>query len=91
MDERLEVTGPYSVSSTEGFVVEVQSGGVLYRDASGEASIEFEYLGKPPGMLLYKPTQENKRAKDMDQARIDSIMSRVVRALQHLGWYVELW
>jgi hypothetical protein len=87
MHGTFEKTGEYSVSSTEGFVVEMQRyGGVLYRDADGEVLIGTSWWGAPPGVQLHPITLS---AKGLSQARIDLIMPRVVGALQYLGWHVE--
>jgi hypothetical protein len=85
MVERLEKTGTYSVSSSEGFVVEQRRFGVLYRDATGEAIIGFSWL--MTGISLHPATLS---AKGLDRARIDLIIPRAVRALEYLGWHVEL-
>ena len=87
MDAKLEKTGTYSVSSTDGFVVEQQHFGILYRDAGGEALIGFSWHGKPSGITLHPSTL---KALGLDQARIDVIIPRAVCALEYLGWHVEL-
>ena len=87
MDEKLEKTGTYSVSSTDGFVVELQQFGVLYHDASGESVIGYSWLGRPSGITLHPGTLS---AHGLDQARIDLIIPRAVRALESVGWHVEL-
>jgi hypothetical protein len=88
MDEKLEKTGEHGVRSTEGFAVEIQRfGGVLYRDANGEVIIGTSWLGKPSGIMLHPGTLG---ANGLDQARIDLIIPRAVRSLQHLGWYVDV-
>jgi hypothetical protein len=85
MDEKFEKTGPRCVSSTKGFVVEIQRfGGVLYRDAGGEVVIGTSWLGKPPGISLHPSTLS---AKGLDQARIDLIIPRAVSALHTWARY----
>ena len=94
MSEEFQKTGTNTVTSSKGFTVEVSvAGGVLYRDASGERYISSEWLVKPPGLgiILYKGSRGNKGFDKMEQSRIDSIFSKVARALQYLGYRVEIW
>jgi hypothetical protein len=94
MSEEFEKTGPNIVTSSKGFTVEVSvAGGVLYRDANGENYISSEWLLKPPGVgiILYKGSPGNKGFDKMEQSRIDSIFSNVARALEYLGYRVEIW
>jgi len=87
MDEKLEKTGTLTVSSASGYVVELANRGVVYRDESGEVAIGHSWLGKPSGISLHPSTL---RAKGLDEARVELIAARAMRALQYLGYYVEL-
>jgi hypothetical protein len=76
-----------TVSSTNGFTVEVRfGGGVLYRDHDGEIPIDSEWLAEPHRILLYLP-----RCGGSTRDRINRILPGVVRALEYLGHPVELW
>jgi hypothetical protein len=87
MTEELQKTGANTVTSTDGFTVEVKyAGGVLYRDGKGEAHINSEWLVKPHRILLYKRGFE-----EMAGARVESIFSNVTRALEYMDHPVEIW
>ena len=88
MDEQLEKTGTFSVRSDDGYIVEMlEHRGVVYRDATGEVTIGHSWLGKPSGISLHPATLS---AKGLDDQRVRTIVDRAVRALQFLGYYVEL-
>ena len=59
MNNDFSKSGSNSAISAEGFSVEVKfAGGVLYRDALGEISIDTEWRQKPSfGMLIYATIQ----------------------------------
>jgi hypothetical protein len=94
MSEEFKKSGLNTVTSTNGFTVEVKlAGGVLYRDSNGELEIDSEWLVKPPklGIILYKGSRGNKGFDKMEQPRIDSIFCDAARALEYLGHRVEIW
>jgi hypothetical protein len=86
--EQLEKTGTFEVRSSEGYIVGLeQNHGVVYRDQGGEVVIGYSWLGKPSGISLHPSTL---RARGLDEDRVDLIAARAMRALQFLGYYVEL-
>ena len=88
MEDSLEKTGTYQVTSSCGYVVELKQGRiVLYRDEFGEVAIGHSWLGNPPGMSLHPSTLS---ALGLDRMRVELITDRAMRALQELGYYVEL-
>jgi hypothetical protein len=68
-------------------------GGVVYRDAGGENYINSEWLVDPPGLgiIRYKGAPGNKGFDKVDQSRVDAIFSDVTRALEYLGYKVQVW
>jgi hypothetical protein len=86
MAEEFKKTGVSTVTSTNGFTVEVMGlGGVLYRDDQGETRIDSEWLVNPTRILLYKG-----RFKEVPRARFETIFSSATRALEYLGHSVVL-
>ena len=87
-NERFEKNGTYSVTSTEGYSVELEhQRGVVYRDAERTVVIGHSWLGRPSGISLHPSTL---RAIGLDAAVVDAITARTANALQYLGYYVEV-
>lgn len=87
-------TGANTVTSSNGFTVKAKlTGGVVYRDTQGETYISSEWLVESPdlGIILYKGDPGNKGFDGMEPTRIDSIFSDVARALEYLGYRVQIW
>jgi hypothetical protein len=94
VSEEFKRNGANSVTSSNGFTVEVNlSGGVVYRGAGGENYIRSEWLVDPPalGIILYKGDPGNKGFDKADQSRVDALFSDVARALEFLGYKVQVW
>jgi hypothetical protein len=73
------------VSSSEGFTVEVTfGGGAVYVDATGRIPVDIEWLGTPPGVLIY-----TRSLRAQTKERFDEVLSNVIRALKALGNHVE--
>jgi hypothetical protein len=82
--ERIHVN---AAKSAAGFFVQLEPmGGILYHDKDGETRVEFEWLGKPPRILIYLQSLEGIQA-----SRRQEIITNVTRALEFLGPRVELW
>ena len=88
MNDEFQMTRVNTVTrltSSRGFAVEVTfGGGAVYVDATARIPIDIEWLGKPPGTLIYT---ESLRAQTGE--RFEKILSNVVRALEALGDRVE--
>ncbi|MGA2788633.1 MAG: hypothetical protein ABSF60_14015 [Verrucomicrobiota bacterium] len=94
MSEEFKKTGPSTAASENGFTVEVKiAGGVLYHDANGDFIISSEWLVERPkmGIILYKGALGNNGFEKMEATLIDSIFSNAMRALEYLGYRVEIW
>jgi hypothetical protein len=64
MTEEFKKTGMNTVTSANGFTVEVKlPGGVLYRDDQGEIRIDSECLVDPHGIVLYTQGLEKSSAR----------------------------
>ena len=87
MTEEFKKTGTNTVTSANGFTVEVRlRGGVLYRDDQGEIRIDSEWLVNPHRIVLYTQSLEKK----VPRARLDTILSNAARALEYLGHPAQL-
>jgi len=73
------------VTSSKGFLVEVKfGGGAVYVDSTGRIPVDIEWLGKPPGILIYTGSLHTQTKE-----RFDEVLSNVVRALEAAGNHVE--
>ncbi len=91
MDDEFTKTGVNTVASSQGFAVEVKFlGGLCYCDDRNKVKIDSEWLVNPDRFLIHKPTIGDKGFETMDQSRIDAMLDNVVRALQFLGYQVEI-
>jgi hypothetical protein len=87
MSQEFQKTGANAATSSRGFTVEVQiAGGVIYRDSGGETRVESEWLKNPFRILMY-PAQLRRTAG----SRAEEILADAKRALEYLGYQVELW
>jgi len=74
------------VTSVNGFTIRRDIGGrVIYRDGGQEIRINSEFLASPHGIILYG--KKSQRLSDLQQR---GILSNVVRALEYMGYPVEL-
>lgn len=91
MSQEFQRSGPNSVTSTEGFSVDViPAGGVIYRGPDGVISIDSELLVKPTfGMVIYEGSHANRGLENKDSIEIKAIFDRIAEALQFLGYRVE--
>ncbi len=84
-DEFLKI-GPNSVTSNNGFKVEVNyARDVKYVDGEGETRIEIELLVNPFRIHLYPP--HDTAAKE----RLERILPNLRRALDYMECRFELW
>ncbi len=87
MSAEFQKTGPNSVTSINGFRVEVRfAGGVKYVDTEGEFRIDSELLVKPYRILLYPPSRDPSAME-----RFERILPNLKRALDYLEISFELW
>jgi hypothetical protein len=92
MSDEFTKTAKNAVVSKEGFSVEVKfAGGVVYREGDEEISIDTEWLVKPAfGMVIYKDSHANKGLEGKDQAQTDAVFDKIIRALQFMGYRIEV-
>jgi len=90
MNEEFKKSGINTVTSSDGFVVEVKfTGGVFYRDREREVYVDSEWTTKPHGILLYRTSNDNKGLSGLTNPQIDAIFIKLIRALQFLGHRAE--
>jgi hypothetical protein len=86
MTEEFKKIGVNTVTSTIGFTVQIgPGGGVLYHDGSREVRLESEWLVKPSLRILLYTRGFEKAAEN------EIIFSSIVRALEYMGYPVEVW
>ncbi|WP_148664999.1 hypothetical protein [Sulfuricaulis limicola] len=86
MNHEFQKTGLNTVTSSQGFTVEVKfAGGVHYHDAIGDILIDSEWLVNPPRILLYR------RRAYVSDSRLNDVYANAQRALEYLGHRVETW
>ena len=80
------------IKSSNGFAIQILSGGgIKYIDRQIKVGIELEWMGKKNGIILYRrSSHKNKVFKKLDEARIDEILANATRALEFLGYIVEI-
>ena len=78
---------PLGVVSSNGFSVEFRgSPGITYIKGGNTIRVDSEYITKPLGVLLYKSTKKN-----IDADYNDAMFVDIAKALDFLGYYVEIW
>ena len=90
MNEEFTRLTPKSARSQNGFVVRIEPHcEVVYEDETDEVRVDSEWL-VDQGIALYRNSRSNKGIDESNPSNIETVFSNTIRALQFLGYRVEV-